>query len=118
MWHWLIPSQAYRIDRRKLGRFDRTTMGPTLKQPRYQWLANLDAYRKVPTDLMESSAEGNVLSWFVLVCIMGLLLRETIDFLSPKLVADLSIDSKRSGSDAMMQVDFNITLLDLRCQVG
>ncbi|GKY96947.1 hypothetical protein MPSEU_000653800 [Mayamaea pseudoterrestris] len=90
---------------------------PSSKQTRPKWFADLDIYRKVPTDLMESSAEGNVFSWFVLVCILGLLFRETLDFVTPKLMMDLSIDSSRSSTaESKMQVDFNITLLDLRCQ--
>lgn len=90
---------------------------PPSKPQRQRWIASLDLYRKVPTDLMETSAEGSVFSWFVLVCILGLLLRETLDFVSPRLIADLSIDARRSVADSRMQVNFNITLLDLKCQV-
>ena len=93
--------------------------GPsTSKQPRNRWLADLDVYRKVPADLMETSVEGNVFSWLVLLCIFTLLVRETWDFMSVKLVADLAIDARRSTEETMMQVNFNITLLDLKCQVS
>ena len=91
---------------------------PQSKPPRNRWLADLDVYRKVPADLMETSVEGNVFSWFVLLCIWGLLVRETWDFMSVKLVADLAIDARRSAEQNMMQVNFNITLLDLKCQVS
>jgi hypothetical protein len=94
-----------------------TTMAPPPKQQGSRWLADLDIYRKLPTDLLESSAEGNIFSWFVLVCIAGLLFRETVEFMSPKLVTDLSIDARRSNMESKMQVNFNITMLDLRCQV-
>ena len=81
--------------------------------------------RPIKVRMMERHPLGSQLffplqerSWLVLVCIFGLLARETWDFLSPKLVADLYIDSRRSGQETMMQVNFNITLLGLKCQVS
>lgn len=75
-------------------------------------------YRKVPGDLLEGSKEGNTVSLAALAVIAILVLKETLHFLIPHLVTDLSLDSHRQGGGAdKIQVNFNITLMDLKCQV-
>lgn len=85
---------------------------------RYQWLAGLDMYRKVPGELMEGTKEGNVISWLVLSVIGALLWTETREFFTSRLVADLALDSQRQQSSDKLIVKFNLTMMDLRCDVS
>jgi hypothetical protein len=89
-------------------------------QSRNRWLANLDLYRKVPADLMESSSESNIFSWLVSLFMLTLFIRESIDVCSSKLVRDLSVDSRRTTNreSDKIRVNFNITMLDVRCTVS
>ena len=96
-------------------------MGRPIHRP-HSWLAGLDWYRKVPVDLLEGSKEGNVFSLLVLLVIAILIFQETRQFLSTKLVTDLTLDSNRGKSQDSaldkVKVNFNITMLDLKCQVS
>jgi hypothetical protein len=83
------------------------------KSKRSNWLRSLDFYSKVPTDLMEGSKEGRIVSWIALSVIATLVWHETASFLTPKLEKDLMLDSY-TFSDKL-HVDFNITMLDLKC---
>ncbi|KAL7555353.1 hypothetical protein ACA910_001389 [Epithemia clementina (nom. ined.)] len=77
-----------------------------------RWLANLDMYRKVPVDLMEGSYEGRAVSWIALIVMATLFFSETRQFLTPKNVTDIFLDTSKVSQ---VRVDFNITLMDLRC---
>lgn len=114
---------------------------PRPRQRRSSWLAGLDMYRKVPVDLLEGSKEGNVVSWIALFAIAALILIETRQFLSYRLVTDLSLDTSSSTSSSMpktvtkhatdgkelfmqrynsgrVKVNFNMTMMDLKCKVS
>eukprot|EP00934_Nitzschia_sp_Nitz4_P007627 Nitzschia sp. Nitz4//scaffold127_size64804//44861//46626//NITZ4_006183-RA/size64804-augustus-gene-0.53-mRNA-1//1//CDS//3329534771//7617//frame0 len=74
--------------------------------------SSLDMYRKVPIDLMEGTKRGSMLSYISLFTMLLLVFLETKDFLSRRPVTDLALDTK---SDSKIRVNFNITMLDLRC---
>ena len=67
---------------------------------------------QVPQDLLEGSQEGRFTSWFAILVLVVLFVKETNDFLSPRQVYDLTLDRTSSPK---IQVNFNISLLDLRC---
>lgn len=76
------------------------------------WANSLDMYRKVPVDILEGTKRGSILS-YMSVLVMGLLFfLETKAFfqISPK--TDLALDS---NPDDKIRVNFNITMMDLRC---
>ena len=68
--------------------------------------------KKVPGDLLEGSQEGRFTSWIAILILGVLFVKETHDFLSPRQVYDLSLDRTSSPK---IQVNFNLSLLDLRC---
>lgn len=82
-----------------------------------RWAASLDMYRKVPTDLLEGTKRGSVLSYGALALMMTLFVMETRAYLkgyfSPSWVADLALDD---NTDSRVMVNFNITMMDLRCE--
>ena len=105
--------------------------GPT--GPR-RWVANLDMYKKVPTDLMEGTAQGSFFSYAVLFIIFSLIWLETKDYMTIGVVEELALDTQQlhqkkslfggpkfksvGGVDALpkLQVRFNITMMDLKCE--
>ncbi|CAJ1965835.1 unnamed protein product [Cylindrotheca closterium] len=77
------------------------------------WAANVDLYRKIPTDLLEGSREGSIFSYIALVMMVILFVAETSDFLGGKLETYLAMDV--SGEDTRIRLNFNITMMDLKC---
>mmetsp|Transcript_25192 Transcript_25192/g.35500 ORF Transcript_25192/g.35500 Transcript_25192/m.35500 type:complete len:543 (-) Transcript_25192:181-1809(-) len=77
-----------------------------------RWANNLDMYRKVPTDLLEGTKRGSILSYMSVFVMVTLFLLETRAFLSSSTVTDLALDS---NPDQMIRLNFNITMLDLKC---
>ena len=78
------------------------------------WTAHVDMYRKIPTDLMEGSRRGSILSQLSLLVMVILFFMETkAFFFSGKLVTDLAMDV--SGEDKRIRLNFNITMMDLKC---
>lgn len=76
------------------------------------WANALDMYRKVPTDLLEGTKRGSLLSYFSLF-VMGLLAYlETKAYLATTTVTDLALDTNK---EPRVRVNFNITMMDLRC---
>ena len=71
--------------------------------------------RKVPIDLMEGTKRGSYLSWIALFAMTTLFLYETSEFWSTKLIKDLKLDSKDHTGDSKIRLNFNITMLDLKC---
>ena len=71
--------------------------------------------RKVPIDLMEGTKRGSYLSWIALFAMTTLFLYETSEFWSTKLIKDLRLDSKDHTGDSKIRLNFNITMLDLKC---
>jgi len=107
---------------------------------RYRMVAtSLDMYRKVPADLMEGTKRGSFMSWLALISILTLFILETREFFTERYVekshlcgllglflahhvpppaccrqvVDLQLDS---SPDPRIRVNFNITMLDLRCE--
>jgi len=69
-------------------------------------------YAKVPADLMEGTKSGSYLSIISLSTLLALIFMETRAFLRSDTVKNLSLDSNR---DARVRVNFNITMMDLKC---
>jgi len=80
----------------------------------YQRAASkLDMYRKVPTDLLEGTKRGSILSYVALFTMTTLFFLETSEFLSPRNVTDLALDV---SDDPRIRLNFNITMLDFKCE--
>jgi Endoplasmic Reticulum-Golgi Intermediate Compartment (ERGIC) len=101
-----------------------------------RWIANLDIYKKVPGDLMEGTAQGSFFSIMVLIVILSLIYLETKSYLTVGVVEELALDTMElhrrktifggknkfqsiSAGDSTkpqkLQVIFNITMMDLKC---
>lgn len=80
-----------------------------------QFASKLDMYRKVPGDLVEGSKQGSFVSWFAIFTIVYLFYKETSDYLTTKLVSELTLDRRKSHND-LIKVAFNITMMDLACE--
>jgi thiol-disulfide isomerase/thioredoxin len=80
-----------------------------------QFTAKLDMYRKVPGDLVEGSKQGSLVSWIAIFTMGFLFYKETSDYLTTRLVSNLTLDRRKSSENDMIKVTFNITMLDLRC---
>jgi len=48
------------------------------------WAAHVDMYRKIPTDLMEGTKRGSILSYMLLVIMVVLFVYETSAFFSSR----------------------------------
>lgn len=81
---------------------------------RRPWAAHVDLYRKVPTDLMEGSKRGSILSYVALSVMAILFLAETrAFFFAGRMETYLTMDV--SGEDKRIRLNFNITMMDLKC---
>ena len=78
-------------------------------------MSGLDMYKKVPIDLMEGTKRGSYLSWIALFTMFTLFVYETSEFWTSKLIKDLRLDSKDHTGDSKIRLNFNITMLDLKC---
>lgn len=78
-----------------------------------RWTASLDMYRKVPTDLLEGTRRGSVLSYMAVLMMGTLFSLETISYLGSQWKVDLALDN---NSDPRVRVNFNITMMDLPCE--
>lgn len=85
-------------------------MGPRPGRP---FLASLDMYRKVPVDLLEGTRRGSILSTVAVFSMALLFFLETKAFFTTSLKTSLALDS---NSDSQIRVNFNITMMDLRCE--
>lgn len=56
------------------------------------------------------------MSWIALVVMITLFTCETNEFMSSRLEKDLMIDQKENTGDTKLRLNFNITMLDLRCE--
>ena len=72
-------------------------------------------FRKVPIDLMEGTKRGSYLSLIALFTMVTLFLYETTEFWTSKLIKDLMLDQKNHTGDSKIRLNFNITMLDLKC---
>jgi len=84
-------------------------MAPGARRP---WQSHIDMYRKIPTDLMEGSGRGSILSYLSLTLMVVLFIWETRAYFSTSAVTDLALDN----SDDHLRLNFNITMTDLRCE--
>jgi len=69
-------------------------------------------YRKIPTDLMEGTARGSILSYLSLILMVVLFLWETKAYFETSIVTDLALDK---SEEPRLRLNFNITMTDLRC---
>mmetsp|Transcript_18198 Transcript_18198/g.45226 ORF Transcript_18198/g.45226 Transcript_18198/m.45226 type:complete len:544 (+) Transcript_18198:289-1920(+) len=79
---------------------------------RRPWQGHVDMYRKIPTDLMEGTARGSILSYMSLFLMVVLFFWETKAYFQTKIVTDLALDK---SEDPRLRLNFNITMTDLRC---
>jgi len=76
-------------------------------------ITSLDMYRKVPADLLDGTKRGSTLSLLAILAMVTLVTLETRAFLQSMLVTNLSLDK---SSEKKIRVNFNITMMDLRCE--
>jgi len=79
---------------------------------RRPWQSHVDLYRKIPTDLMEGTARGSILSYLSLVLMVVLFLWETKAYFTTNIITDLALDN---SDDPRLRLNFNITMTDLAC---
>jgi hypothetical protein len=77
--------------------------------------ANLDMYRKIPVELLESTKRGSFMSIVSLLVMTTLVALETKTFLTSTTVTDLKLDT--SNKERSSRVTFNITFMDLKCEI-
>jgi len=70
-------------------------------------------YRRVPTDLLEGTKRGSILSVMAIVTMTVLFLLETKAFFGVRLAAEMTLDS---NDDAQIRINFNITMMDMKCE--
>eukprot|EP00536_Pseudo-nitzschia_multiseries_P009550 jgi/Psemu1/319666/estExt_fgenesh1_pm.C_2690009 len=80
---------------------------------RRPWQSHIDMYRKIPTDLMEGSGRGSILSYLSLILMVVLFFWETRAYFSTSMVTDLALDK---SDEPRLRLNFNITMTDLRCE--
>ena len=76
-------------------------------------LRDIDFYRKIPRELTETSSYGSILSIVALVFMVVVFLLELSSFLSVTYMTAVTTDSM--NKDTLLQINFNITMLDLPC---
>ena len=62
------------------------------ENPVKSFLKSWDIYRKLPSDLVESSNSGAAMSLIVIIIIVLLFFSELSTYLSPQLISDLQVD--------------------------
>ena len=75
-------------------------------------------YQHVPIDVSETSLRGRVLSMVAAIAIGSLFVLETKAYLSTKLDTDLSLRSVYDIEDQQIRLNFDITLMDLSCDLA
>ena len=89
------------------------------------FLASIDFYRKMPSDLLESSgSSSSILSLVTLVTMVVLFLCELSAYLRPEVVSGVVLDSPETiitgtGPKVVnhkVQLNFNITMMDMACE--
>ena len=73
-------------------------------------------YKRVPSDLTETSLRGKVLSIIAMLSMGSIVLLETKDHFSTKLGTDLTLNNNDDDGDPRIQLNFDITLMDLPCE--
>ncbi|VEU34726.1 unnamed protein product [Pseudo-nitzschia multistriata] len=79
---------------------------------RRPWQSHIDMYRKIPTDLMEGTGRGSILSYLSLLLMAVLFLWESKAYFTSSTVTDLALDK---SDDRFLRLNFNITMTDLKC---
>ena len=79
---------------------------------RRPWQGHVDMYRKIPTDLMEGTARGSILSYLSLILMVVLFIWETRAYFQTSVITDLALDKT---DDPRLRLNFNVTMTDLRC---
>jgi len=76
------------------------------------FISSVDFYRRVPKDLTEATTLGATMSVFAFIIMSVLFLSETIAFARSSIVTSISLDE---NVDPRIQLNFNITFMDLHC---
>jgi thiol-disulfide isomerase/thioredoxin len=87
-----------------------TMINPGGRRP---WQSHVDMYRKIPTDLMEGTGRGSILSYLSLILMVVLFFWETNAYFTTNIVTDLALDKT---DDPRLRLNFNITMTDLPCE--
>mmetsp|Transcript_20304 Transcript_20304/g.36885 ORF Transcript_20304/g.36885 Transcript_20304/m.36885 type:complete len:469 (+) Transcript_20304:63-1469(+) len=77
------------------------------------WVSQIDAFRSVPKDLAEASTAGAVMTVVAMVVCVVLFVSELSAFLTSTSRSDIVIDSNQ---DAELQINFDVTMLDMACE--
>mmetsp|Transcript_14043 Transcript_14043/g.19946 ORF Transcript_14043/g.19946 Transcript_14043/m.19946 type:complete len:514 (-) Transcript_14043:117-1658(-) len=70
-------------------------------------------YRQAPVDITETSLRGRILTGFAMITMATLFLFETKAFVSKDITTSLSLAN--SNTEQRIQLNFNITMMDLPC---
>lgn len=85
---------------------------PRKAKTKPKWASKLDMYAKVPGDMLEGTKSGSYLSIVCVSVLLALIFMETKSFLYSGTIKSLSLDSNK---DSRVRVNFNITMMDLKC---
>merc|ERR1719461_717805 len=77
------------------------------------FLKNLDAFRRIPSDLTESTLHGGFLTIGAWGLMVFLFFMEFWDFMETQTDTQVILDTNQ---DRMLTIEFNVTLLDLPCE--
>lgn len=77
-------------------------------------LRRLDLFRKVPTDLTQTTLSGAIFSIGCVIFMSVLFLSELVDFLTPEIINELFVDQASSGLNKI-DVRLNVSLPRLEC---
>jgi len=80
---------------------------------RSKWKDAIDIYRKIPSDIIEGSQQGSLLSRICLAMMVILFVFETKAFVEKRPETSLALDTNDTPE---IRVNFNITMMDLRCE--
>ena len=80
---------------------------------RRQVTGTADFYRRLPSEMKESTKIGIIISFIALFIMIILFLSETYAFLQRNIKSNVAIDI---NADEILQVNFNVTLYDVHCE--
>lgn len=72
-----------------------------------------DLYRRLPSEMTESTKVGVVMSLLSLLTMVVLFAAETWTFLLPRINSSIEIDAP--DAENMLRLNFNVTLFDVQC---
>lgn len=75
-------------------------------------MSSVDFYRRVPRDLTEATSLGAAMSICAMMLMAILFFAETLAFAKSRITTEIALDD---NTDPQLQLNFNITMLDLHC---